>query len=80
MIKRKIDRYLADFFDTHKKALMLTGARQIGKTYSIKILENGSEEATYILKIDSIDGYLIKSGTFIINTNSSVFISARLQG
>lgn len=31
MIKRKIDRYLADFFDTHKKALMLTGARQIGK-------------------------------------------------
>ena len=36
MIKRKIDRYLADFFDTHKKALMLTGARQIGKTYSIR--------------------------------------------
>lgn len=31
MIKRKIDRYLADFFDTDKKALMLTGARQIGK-------------------------------------------------
>ena len=30
MIKRKIDRYLADFFDTHKKALMLIGARQIG--------------------------------------------------
>lgn len=36
MIKRKIDSYLADFFDTHKKALMLTGARQIGKTYSIR--------------------------------------------
>ena len=31
MIKRKIDRYLADFFETNKKALMLTGARQIGK-------------------------------------------------
>lgn len=30
MIKRKIDRYLADFFETDKKALMLTGARQIG--------------------------------------------------
>ena len=25
MIKRKIDRYLADFFETDKKALMLTG-------------------------------------------------------
>ena len=36
MIKRKIDRYLADFFDTDRKALMLTGARQIGKTYSIR--------------------------------------------
>ena len=36
MIKRKIDRYLADFFDTHKKALMLTGVRQIEKTYSIR--------------------------------------------
>ena len=34
MIKRKIDNYLADFFATDKKALMLTGARQIGKTYS----------------------------------------------
>ena len=31
MIKRKIDNYLADFFATDKKALMLTGARQIGK-------------------------------------------------
>ena len=36
MIKRKIDRYLAEFFEINKKALMLTGARQIGKTYSIR--------------------------------------------
>ena len=27
---------LVDFFETNKKALMLTGARQIGKTYSIR--------------------------------------------
>ncbi len=52
---------------------------EIGKTYSIKMLENGSEEATYVLKIDSIDGCLIKSGAYIINTNSSVFISAKQQ-
>ena len=31
MIKRKIDRYLADFFNADKKALMLTEARQIEK-------------------------------------------------
>ena len=36
MIKRKIDRYLADFFEANNKALLLTGARQIGKTYSIR--------------------------------------------
>lgn len=29
MIKRKIDRCLADFFEANKKALMLTEARQI---------------------------------------------------
>lgn len=52
---------------------------EIGKTYSIKILENGSEEATYVLKIDAIDGHLIKSGKKIINTKSSVFISAELK-
>ena len=52
---------------------------EVGKTYAIKILENGSEEATYILKIDSIDVHLIKSGKQIINTNSSVFISAVLK-
>lgn len=52
---------------------------EIGKTYAIKILENGSDEATYILKIDSIDGYLIKSGKKIINTNSNFFISAELK-
>lgn len=31
MIKRKIGRYLADFFEANKKALLLTGARQIEK-------------------------------------------------
>ena len=36
MVKRKIDRYLEDFFENDKKALLLTGARQIGKTYSIR--------------------------------------------
>ena len=36
MIKRKIDSYLQDFFSQDKKALLLTGARQIGKTFSIR--------------------------------------------
>ena len=32
MIKRKIDTYVQDFFEADKRALLLTGARQIGKT------------------------------------------------
>lgn len=53
MIKRKIDNYLADFFATDKKALMLTGARQIGKTYSIRRL--GHEHFERFIEINFIE-------------------------
>lgn len=33
MINRKIDAFLDTFYRTTKKALLLTGARQIGKTF-----------------------------------------------
>ena len=36
MIKRKIDHFLDTFFRNTKKALLVTGARQIGKTFSIR--------------------------------------------
>ncbi len=36
MIKRKIDTYLDAFFHETSKALLVTGARQIGKTYSVR--------------------------------------------
>lgn len=38
MLKRKIDKELQDFYKQSKKALLITGARQIGKTYSIRQL------------------------------------------
>ena len=53
MIKRKIDRYLADFFEANKKALMLTGARQIGKTYSIRRF--GHEHFERFIEINFIE-------------------------
>ena len=37
-MQRKIDLFLEDFFKTQKKALLLTGARQVGKTYLCRIL------------------------------------------
>lgn len=37
MLKRKIDTIFEDFLaDSSKKALLITGARQVGKTYSIR--------------------------------------------
>ena len=36
MIKRKIDRFLDEYYSSTKKALLVTGARQTGKTYSIR--------------------------------------------
>ncbi len=36
MIQRKIDTFLNNFFKNTNKALLVTGARQIGKTYSIR--------------------------------------------
>ncbi len=36
MISRKIDNYLREYFAASRNALLVTGARQIGKTYSIR--------------------------------------------
>lgn len=36
MIKRKVDKYIREFYSSTRNALLITGARQIGKTYSIR--------------------------------------------
>ena len=36
MLKRKIDDYITNFYSNTNKALLITGARQIGKTFSIR--------------------------------------------
>ena len=36
MLKRKVDSYIRHFYANTKKALLLTGARQTGKTYSVR--------------------------------------------
>ena len=36
MIKRKIDSYIRNFYEITTNALLVTGARQIGKTFSIR--------------------------------------------
>lgn len=36
MLKRKIDNYIRNYYETTRNALLITGARQIGKTFSIR--------------------------------------------
>ena len=36
MIKRQIENYISDFYKNTSKALLITGARQTGKTFSIR--------------------------------------------
>lgn len=36
MIKRKIDNYIKHYYETTRNALLVTGVRQIGKTFSIR--------------------------------------------
>ncbi len=36
MLKRKIDDYIRNYYETNRNALLITGARQIGKTCSIR--------------------------------------------
>lgn len=36
MLKRKISTFIEHFYEVNKGALLLTGARQIGKTYSVR--------------------------------------------
>lgn len=36
MLKGKIDEYIRNFYAATRNALLVTGARQTGKTYSIR--------------------------------------------
>lgn len=40
MIKRKIENRIHEFYKKDKKALLITGARQVGKTYPAKIIKD----------------------------------------
>ena len=53
MIKRKIHNHLVNFFKNDHKALLITGARQIGKTYSIR--QFGREHFKHFVEINFIE-------------------------
>ena len=60
MIQRKIDNYLADFYAKHgRRALLVTGARQIGKTSSIR--EFGKKHFKHFVEINFLESPAAKT-------------------
>lgn len=53
MIKRKIDNEIVDFYKNHNKALLLTGARQVGKTYAFR--KFGAEFFESVVEINFVE-------------------------
>lgn len=59
MIRRKIEQYLKDFYKCRKEALLVTGARQIGKTSSIR--EFGKKSFKRFVEINFLETPTAKS-------------------
>ena len=76
MIKRKIDSYLEHFFEQNKKALLLTGTRQIGKTFSIRRL--GHEHFEHFVEINFIESPNLVS-VFSKATSGQGYLSSYLH-
>ena len=82
MIKRNLTTWLNEFYSSHRQAVLLTGARQTGKTFAIRILgKNRFKSFVEINFLENPDAKRIfegvQSATEIIN-RISVFTSQPL--
>ena len=55
MLNRKIDKYLIEYYQKSDNALLITGARQVGKTYSIREFGKGFKSFIEINFIENPD-------------------------
>ena len=59
MLNRKIYSYLHSFFENDKKALLVSGARQVGKTFAIRKV--GKECFEHFVELNFIENPKLKS-------------------
>ena len=82
MLKRKIDRHLDDFYKKSNKALLVTGARQTGKSFSIRQFAKTHfkcfVEINFIDKPDAIDIFRGAKNSQDILTRLSLMTNAPL--
>ena len=75
MIKRKIEKQIRDFFRKDRKALLITGARQVGKTYIIR--EVGKATFDSFIEINFLENRTAQS--LFENAKSSADILLRIS-
>ena len=81
MLERKIDSYIRSYYETNRNALLITGARQIGKTYSIrefgktfKSFKGAKSSSDILLRLSAITTKpLIKGETLIFFDEVQVY-------
>ena len=73
MLKRKIEEKL-NAFKSHKKGLLITGARQVGKTYSV--IQYGKANFKVFVRIDFIED--VNARTLFTNATDAETIISRL--
>ena len=75
MINRKIEKRIRDFFQKDRKALLITGARQVGKTYIIR--EVGKADFESFIEINFLEDETAR--TLIENAKNSSDILLRIS-
>ena len=75
MIERKIEKRIRDFLEREKKALLVTGARQVGKTYSIRKV--GKENFESFIEINFLEYRMAQS--LFDNVDNSAGILLRIS-
>lgn len=75
MIKRKIEKRIHEFYKKDKKALLITGARQVGKTYIIR--EVGKTDFESFIEINFLENRTAQS--LFENARSSADILLRIS-
>lgn len=62
MLQRKIDSYIKQYYETTRNALLITGARQIGKTYSIREFGKSFKSFIEINFVDNVEAAEVFKG------------------
>ncbi|MCM1176329.1 MAG: ATP-binding protein [Clostridium sp.] len=81
MLKRKIDNYIENFYRSTRNALLVTGARQIGKTFSIREFGKGFKsfiEINFINDPDAAEAFKGATGSSDILLRLSAMTSKPL--